>query len=113
MVKTRPELRIFVPPDKIRAVNLAIARRAWGGFRTEFYLTYDFRPINEELRSRGMQALAVHPLPDERGPAFLPQSAMCGGRKSVLTFSDHFDFFYSSSCSAGHGLNQCSRRDRP
>jgi hypothetical protein len=36
-----------VPPDKLRDVNLAIERRAWGGFRTEFYPTYDYRPIWE------------------------------------------------------------------
>ncbi len=43
-----------VPPDKLRAVNLAIERRAWGGFRTEFYPTYDFRPIVEELRRQDL-----------------------------------------------------------
>ncbi len=43
-----------VPPDKLRAVNLAIERRAWGGFRTEFYPTYDFRPIFEELRKQDL-----------------------------------------------------------
>jgi hypothetical protein len=36
-----------VPPDKLRDVNLAIERRAWGGFRTEFYPTYDYKPIWE------------------------------------------------------------------
>ena len=34
-----------VPPDKLRAVNLAIERNAWGVFRTKFYPTYDFQPI--------------------------------------------------------------------
>ena len=34
-----------VPPDKLREVNLAIEKGAWGGFRTEFYPTYDFKPI--------------------------------------------------------------------
>jgi uncharacterized protein with GYD domain len=36
-----------VPPDKLRAVNLAIEQNAWGAFRTEFYPTYDFRPVWE------------------------------------------------------------------
>ena len=36
-----------VPPDKLRAVNLAIEKNAWGAFRTEFYPTYDFRPVWE------------------------------------------------------------------
>jgi uncharacterized protein with GYD domain len=41
-----------VPPDKLRDVNLAIERTAWGAFRTEFYPTYDFRPIYEKLRKQ-------------------------------------------------------------
>jgi hypothetical protein len=39
-----------VPPDKLRDVNLAIERTAWDAFRTEFYPTYDFRPIHEALK---------------------------------------------------------------
>ncbi len=34
-----------VPPDKLRAVNLAIEQNAWGAYRSEFYATYDFVPI--------------------------------------------------------------------
>ena len=36
-----------LPPDKLREVNLTIERGAWGGFRTEFYPTYDYKPIWE------------------------------------------------------------------
>jgi hypothetical protein len=36
-----------VPADKLRAVNLAIEKRAWGAFRTEFFATYDFKPVWE------------------------------------------------------------------
>ena len=36
-----------VPPDRLRAVNLAIEQSAWGAYRTEFYATYDFRPVWE------------------------------------------------------------------
>ena len=39
-----------VPPGRLRDVNLAIERTAWGAFRTEFYPTYDFRPIHEALK---------------------------------------------------------------
>lgn len=39
-----------LPAERLRDVNLAIERNAWGAFRTEFYPTYDFRPIWEELR---------------------------------------------------------------
>jgi hypothetical protein len=39
-----------VPPAKLRAVNLAIEHSAWGVFRTDFYPTYDYKPIWEDLR---------------------------------------------------------------
>jgi len=39
-----------VPPSRLRDVNLAIERNAWGAFRTEFYPTYDFKPIYEASR---------------------------------------------------------------
>lgn len=29
---------------------LAIERSAWGAFDTEFYPTYDFRPVLEEIK---------------------------------------------------------------
>lgn len=42
-----------VPPDRLRDVNLAIENAGWGAYRTEFYPTYDFRPIwEEEQRKR-------------------------------------------------------------
>jgi hypothetical protein len=34
-----------VPPGRLREVNLAIEQGAWGGYRTEFYPTYDYKPI--------------------------------------------------------------------
>jgi hypothetical protein len=34
-----------VPPDKLRAVNLSLEQNAWGAYRTEFYPTYDFKPV--------------------------------------------------------------------
>jgi hypothetical protein len=36
-----------VPAEKLREVNVAIEKRAWGAFSTEFYATYDFRPVWE------------------------------------------------------------------
>ena len=35
------------PPEKLREVNLAIERGAWGAYRTEFYPTYDYKPVWE------------------------------------------------------------------
>ena len=34
-----------VPPARLREVNLAIEQGAWGGYRTEFYPTYDYKSI--------------------------------------------------------------------
>jgi len=39
-----------VPPSKLRDVNLVVENGAWGAFRTEFYPTYDYRPMWEEQR---------------------------------------------------------------
>jgi hypothetical protein len=36
---------LSVPAAKLRDVNLAIERFAWGAFDTEFYATYDFQPV--------------------------------------------------------------------
>jgi len=41
-----------VPPDKLREVNLVIENGAWGAYRTDFYPTYDYRPIWEEQRRK-------------------------------------------------------------
>lgn len=38
-----------VPAEKLRDVNLALEKRAWGAFRTEFYPTYDFKPVWESM----------------------------------------------------------------
>ena len=38
-------ITLRVPPDKLRAVNLAIEQNAWGAYRSEFYPTYDYKPI--------------------------------------------------------------------
>ena len=41
-----------VPAARLREVNLAIEQSAWGGFRTEFYPTYDFRQVWEGIKAR-------------------------------------------------------------
>jgi hypothetical protein len=41
---------LAVPAAKLRDVNLAIERCAWGAFDTEFYPTYDFRPVLEQIK---------------------------------------------------------------
>jgi hypothetical protein len=38
-----------VPADKLRETNRVIEQSAWGGYRTEFYPTYDFKPVWEAI----------------------------------------------------------------
>ena len=44
-----------VPPAKLREVNLAVENGAWGAYRTEFYATYDYRPVWEQQRRERTQ----------------------------------------------------------
>lgn len=41
-----------LPGHRLRDVNLAIERSAWGSFRTEFYATYDFMPVFRQNKAR-------------------------------------------------------------
>ena len=41
-----------VPPDRLREVNRVIEDTAWGGYRTEFYPTYDYRQLAEQERKK-------------------------------------------------------------
>jgi hypothetical protein len=41
-----------LPAEKLREVNRMIESKAWGAFRTEFYPTYDFKPVWETLRQQ-------------------------------------------------------------
>lgn len=38
------------PPEKLRAVNVAIESAAWGSYFTEFYPTYDYRALWEQAK---------------------------------------------------------------
>lgn len=41
-----------VPPARLREVNRILEETAWGGYRTEFYPTYDYKALAEEERRR-------------------------------------------------------------
>ena len=49
-------ITLRVPPDKLRAVNVAIEKGAWGAYRTEFYATYDYLPIFREQQAKDKAA---------------------------------------------------------
>ena len=38
------------PAERLREVNRAIEKTAWGGYHTEFYPTYDYRPTAAKER---------------------------------------------------------------
>jgi len=41
-----------VPAEKLREVNRVIEQSAWGGYRTEFYPTYDYKPVWDAIPHR-------------------------------------------------------------
>jgi hypothetical protein len=41
-----------VPAEKLREVNRALEETAWGGYRTEFYPTYDYKALAEAERKQ-------------------------------------------------------------
>jgi len=43
-----------VPPARLREVNRSIEQNAWKIFRTEIYLTYDFREIARSQREKAL-----------------------------------------------------------
>ena len=43
---------VGVPAERLREVNnRVIEETAWGGYRTEFYPTYDYKAIAEQQRN--------------------------------------------------------------
>ena len=40
------------PAERLREINRLVEGEAWGGYRTEFYPTYDYRALWEELRKK-------------------------------------------------------------
>ena len=49
-------ITLRLPPDKLREVNVAFEKGAWGAFRTEFYPTYDYLQIFNELKQKPASA---------------------------------------------------------
>jgi hypothetical protein len=41
-----------VPAERLREVNRAVEQTAWGGYRTEFYATYDYKTVGEEAHAK-------------------------------------------------------------
>ena len=43
---------IRFPAERLREVNRMIEQKAWGAYRTEFYPTYDYKPVAEQERAK-------------------------------------------------------------
>ena len=43
-------ITLRLPPDKLREVNVAFEKGVWSAFRTEFYPTYDYMHIFNDLK---------------------------------------------------------------
>jgi hypothetical protein len=39
-----------VPATRLREVNVALEKSAWGSYKTEFYPTYDFMPVYRQIK---------------------------------------------------------------
>jgi len=44
-----------VPPARLREVNRSVEQNAWKLYRTEIYLTYDFREIAQTQRDKALK----------------------------------------------------------
>jgi len=44
------------PAERLREVNVALERTAWGPYRTEFFPTYDYKPVWEADQKQRQQA---------------------------------------------------------
>lgn len=74
-----------LPPDRLQAVNVELERSAWGVFRTEMFVSYDFLEVRERLaresterREAGGAAGDSATAPDA-GSAGAPVSSGAGG----------------------------------
>jgi hypothetical protein len=54
-------ITLRLPPEKLREVNLAFEHGVWGGFRTEFYPSYDYLKVFYDLKQKDVQAGATNP----------------------------------------------------
>jgi hypothetical protein len=76
-----------LPPEKLREVNRAIEQTAWGGYRTEFYPTYDYKAIGEEAHAKAQTPPCARLCAQGWRYAFIPASAALRSHKSRAALS--------------------------
>ena len=73
-----------LPPDRLQAVNVELERSAWGVFRTEVFVSYDFLKVRERLARESQERRAAGGMDDGSSPepaasAEAPVSSGAGG----------------------------------
>jgi hypothetical protein len=59
-------ITLRLPPEKLREVNVAFEKGAWGAFRTEFYPTYDYLQIFNDLKQKQPPAAEKTPVEQKK-----------------------------------------------
>jgi hypothetical protein len=52
MMGIGPVVTLRFPAERLREINRLIEGEAWGGYRTEFYPTYDYRMLYAQLQAK-------------------------------------------------------------
>lgn len=73
-----------LPPDRLQAVNVELERSAWGVFRTEIFVSYDFLKVRERLARESQERRAAggageSPSSEPVASAEAPVSSGAGG----------------------------------
>jgi uncharacterized protein with GYD domain len=73
-----------LPPDRLQAVNVALEKYAWGVFRTETFISYDFMAVRERLagesatRQSGQAEAPDREIPSGAGGSHHPRLPLNG-----------------------------------
>ena len=69
-----------LPPDRLQAVNVELERSAWGVFRTEMFVSYDFLKVRGRLaRESAARRAAGGTMPEPEPALDVPVSSGAGG----------------------------------
>jgi hypothetical protein len=74
-------ITLRLPPEKLREVNVAFEKGAWGAFRTEFYPTYDYLQIFNDLKQKQPPTPEKTPV-DQKKPEITPTPTATPKRSS-------------------------------
>jgi hypothetical protein len=58
-------ITLRLPPEKLREVNVAFEKGVWGAFRTEYYPTYDYLAVFNDLKKKDAERAGSTSTPAE------------------------------------------------